>query len=295
MSVVKIWDIVVFCIIFGKLVKRGGTVKSRPYNSDVQNLESFSYKVPPQYPITSVDNALKLILLLGEHSEIRLTEASAYLGVASSTAHRLLAMLQYRGFVRQDPRTKAYQSGASLTNVAFSVLGRLDVRTQARPFLEKLNLELQETVHLGMLEGSMIRFIDAIESPRAVRVASRMGKSMLAHCTSTGRAIMAELPVEEIKRLYPDEQLVQMTTQSISKRSELLDELEKVRQNGYATNKEESEEGVSSVSVAVKSMAIASRFAVNVAAPSGRMTPGRIKEVGGILKSITEEIAESLT
>ena len=62
----------------------------------------------PQYPIESVDNALRLLLLLGEQPQVRLSEASRYLGVASSTAHRLLAMLAYRGFVRQDPVSKAY-------------------------------------------------------------------------------------------------------------------------------------------------------------------------------------------
>lgn len=265
------------------------------YNSVVQNLPKESDKSRPQYPIASVDNALRLILLLGEHPEIRLTEASAYLGVASSTAHRLLAMLQYRGFVRQDPRSKVYQSGAALTNVAFSVLSRLDVRTQARPILERLNAELEETIHLGMLEGSTVRFVDAIESPRAVRVASRMGKSMLAHCTSTGRAIMAELSESEVFRLYPSETLLQMTPNSLSSRDELLEELNKVRQRGYATNREESEEGVSSVSVAVKSQSISSRFAVNVSAPVGRMTPSRVREIGVVLQGAAEEIAVSLS
>lgn len=261
----------------------------------MQNSLPENNKSIPQYPIASVDNALRLILLLGEHSEIRLTEASAYLGVASSTAHRLLAMLQYRGFVRQDPRTKVYQSGAALTNVAFSVLSRLDVRTQARPVLERLNKELEETVHLGMLEGSMVRFVDAMESQKAVRVSSRMGKSMLAHCTSTGRAILAELPDEEIFKLYPHEVLLQMTVNSISSRTELMNELTKVRQRGYATNKEESEEGVSSVSVAIKSISVASRFAVNVAAPTGRMTAIRVKEIGSLLKAAADEIAVALS
>lgn len=264
------------------------------YNSDVQNSPADIEKNPPQYPIASVDNALRLILLLGDHSEIRLTEASAYLGVASSTAHRLLAMLQYRGFVRQDPKTKVYQSGAALTNVAFSVLSRLDVRTQARPVLERINKELEETVHLGMLEGSMIRFVDAIESQKAVRVSSRMGKSMLAHCTSTGRAIMAELSDEEIFKLYPNELLLQMTPNSISTRTELMAELTQVRQRGYATNREESEEGVSSVSVAISSTSVSSRFGVNVAAPTGRMTPSRVKEIGAILKLAALEIATNL-
>src|SRR3954447_22353858 len=62
----------------------------------------------PQYPIVSVDNALKVLLLLAERTELRLTDVSDYLGVASSSAHRMLAMLLYPGFVRQDPKTKAY-------------------------------------------------------------------------------------------------------------------------------------------------------------------------------------------
>ncbi|WP_414777167.1 helix-turn-helix domain-containing protein, partial [Escherichia coli] len=78
-------------------------------------------------PIESVDNALKLLLLLGEKNELRLTDASKHLGVATSTAHRILAMLQWRGFVRQDPRTKTYGPGPSLTTIAFSVLRKMDI------------------------------------------------------------------------------------------------------------------------------------------------------------------------
>lgn len=245
----------------------------------------------PQYPIASVDNALRLILLLGERSEIRLTDASAYLGVASSTAHRLFAMLQYRGFVRQDPQTKVYQSGAALTNIAFSLLGKLDVRTRARPILERLNEEVQETVHLGVLDGSMVRFVDAIESPRPVRVASRMGKSMYAHCTSTGRAILAELPDAELYKLYPDVELPLMTEKSIRNRDQLMEELAKIRQRGYAVQREESEEGVSSVSVAITSNLIPSRFAINISVPTARMSATKIKQISSVLTEASKEMS----
>ena len=67
----------------------------------------------PRYPIESVDNALRLLVLFAEQPRIRLTDASAYLEVASSTAHRLLSMLQYRGFVQQDA-TRAYEPGPVL-------------------------------------------------------------------------------------------------------------------------------------------------------------------------------------
>src|SRR5690606_2291752 len=161
----------------------------------------------PQYPIESVDNALKILLLLGERSELRLTEVADYLGVASSTAHRLLAMLQYRGFVRQERRSKGYLPGTALTGVAFSIIQRFDVRQTLHPFLEELNKETTETVHMAVLDGATVRFIDAIESPRAVRVASRLGQSMPAHCTSSGKAMLAQLPTEQLHQLYPQEEL----------------------------------------------------------------------------------------
>src|SRR3954463_1007287 len=111
-----------------------------------------TYGATPQYPIESVDNALRVLLLLGERPKLRLTDVSQYLGVASSTAHRLLAMLQYRGFVRQDVPTRSYVPGPMLDDLAFAMLRRLDVRNRAHPVLEKLSVETQETVHLGRLE-----------------------------------------------------------------------------------------------------------------------------------------------
>src|ERR1700747_3318095 len=105
----------------------------------------------PQYPIESVDKALKLLLLLGEKPQIRLSEATRYLGVASSTAHRLLAMLAYRGFVRQDPVSKAYLPGPALTSVRFAIFGRIDVPATALPVMRGLSERLRESIHVGML------------------------------------------------------------------------------------------------------------------------------------------------
>src|ERR1700731_5058294 len=100
---------------------------------------SVTDSLAPQYPIESVDKALKLLLLLGERPEIRLSEAARYLGVAPSTAHRLLAMLAYRGFVRQDPVSKAYLPGPSLTGVAFAIFGRLAIKQSAAPIMRSLS------------------------------------------------------------------------------------------------------------------------------------------------------------
>ncbi len=250
--------------------------------------------IRPQYPIESVDNAMRILLFMGERSELRLTEVAKYLGVASSTAHRLLAMLQYRGFVRQDSRTKAYVPGPALTGVAFSILQRFDVREPLRPFLEELNRETAETVHLGILDGTSVRFIDAIESPRAVRVASRLGRSIPAHCTSTGKAMLAALPTDQLHRLYPQEELPGLTEHSVRSRTALEKELAEVRRKGYATSSEESEEGVSSVAVAFPAELPSLRMAFNTAVPVGRMSRGDVRRIGELLCSVVERASQVL-
>lgn len=248
----------------------------------------------PQYPIESVDNALRLLLLLGEQPQIRLSEATRYLGVASSTAHRLLAMLAYRGFVRQDPVSKAYLPGPSLTGVAFAIFGRVDIARSAAPVLRGLSEQLRETVHVGMLDGASVRFVAAVEGPAAVRVASRLGRTMPAHCTSTGKVMLAQLSPQELRALLPRERLERITSHSIASRAELEAELSGIRERGYATNREESEEGVASVAVPIPARAPGLRLALNAAAPQHRLDPSRYPAVAAALVNAAKEIGDQL-
>ncbi|WOP17425.1 IclR family transcriptional regulator [Raineyella sp. LH-20] len=250
------------------------------------------YTEAPQYPIESVDNALRLLLLLSTRRSLRLTDASHYLDVASSTAHRLLAMLQYRGFVHQDPVSRAYEPGPSLDRIAFALLRRLDIREQARPTLERLNERTGETVHLGALDGTEVRFLESIESPRAVRVGSRLGRILPAHCTSTGKAMLAGLSEVQLRVLYPSEQLPQVTSHSLATRTDLLAELAQVRARGYASSAEESEDGVCSVAAAVPNSI--QPVAVNVSIPINRMTPARLEELAELVRDAATEIAAEL-
>ncbi len=223
----------------------------------------------PQYPIESVDNALRILLLLGERKSLRLTEVSEYLSVASSTAHRVLAMLQYRGFVRQSNSSRAYEPGPALTEIAFSVLRQIDVREQVRPLLDGLAEHYGETVHLARLDGSLVSFVDAVESGRAVRVGSRMGKTLPAHASASGKVLLSLLPDEAVVALYPREELEPLTPHTLSTRTALLEERERIRKRGYATGLQESEDGVIAVAVPLGTYAGA-RYAVSISAPSHR-------------------------
>lgn len=130
---------------------------------------------PPQSGLSSVDNALRLLHLIGERRALRVAEAADDLDVARSTAHRLLTALRRQGFVTQDKPNGVYRPGRALLEIGLAAIGRVDIRHAARPVLEQLSEDTQETVSLLLLEGDSVRFIDCVEGSRAVRVASRTG------------------------------------------------------------------------------------------------------------------------
>jgi IclR family acetate operon transcriptional repressor len=238
----------------------------------------------PTYPIGSVDNALRLLRLVGERQQLRLSDAGQYLGVAHSTAHRLLAMLAHHDFVRQDPVSKLYLPGPALLEVGLAAVQKMDVRARVRPILEQLSAQFGETVHLAVRETTRVRYLDAIESTMALRVVVRTGTVLPANCTSVGKVLLAELTTAELHQLYPDGQpLPAETEHSVVSRDALEAELEAVRQRGYGVNVEESEEGVASVAVAIHNSEGRAVASISIATPKSRMTPKRRRQIADAL------------
>ena len=248
----------------------------------------------PAYPIASVNNALLLLLLFREQPRVRLTDACKYLGVAHSTAHRLLAMLAHHGFVQQEPVTRAYIAGPALVEVGLAVVGSLNVREQARPVMEELAAELGETVHLGVLEGNQVRYVDAVESERALRVVARTGTLVPAHCTSLGKALLAQMTDEQVAKLYPTsaEPFAARTERSITTQAKLLKEVSRARARGYAVNSGETEDDVGSVAVAFRDFA-GRPAAIAVAAPTSRLSVQRISHIGTLMIEAIARTPES--
>jgi DNA-binding IclR family transcriptional regulator len=252
---------------------------------------------PPLYPIESVDRALRLLLLLEERQTLRGSEAAQAIGVAPSTAHRLLSMLVYHGFVDQD-RGGAYRMGTALLQIGLAAVRQLDVRAEAGPFLDRLAEELDETVHLAQLEGQSVRFIYSREGTQALRVTSRLGRSLPAHATSVGKAMLARMPMADLEALYPDH-VLPPAPPTASKRvvqnwDDLLKVLADVRRAGHARNSGESEDGVSSIGIAVDRRLSAMLTGLSVAVPTVRASPARLKELTAALQRTAADLEEHL-
>ena len=245
------------------------------YNSDVQNKPaSPSARKPvqkrPTYSIEAVDNALQLLQLLRDVGTLRLKDAAEELGVAPSTAHRLLAMLVYRGFAVQD-ETRRYVPGPAM-GVGPAGLGwtRL-LRSLAQPHMELLSAQLNETVNLRVRVGTKVRFLATVEGNNVLRVGDRQGTVMPANKTSGGKAMLAELEPHMIDQLFRSSNAeIGGDTIPAADYPAFLRELESIRGNGFAANFEGTEDGVSALGMALHNRHGHVVGALSVATPATR-------------------------
>jgi IclR family acetate operon transcriptional repressor len=223
-------------------------------------------KAQPAYPITSVDNALRLMLMFKDHSRIRLSDAASELGVSTSTTHRLLAMLQFRGFVRQEANARTYVPGPAFVDIGLAAVRNMDIRAHARPILTDLAMKLGETVHLAQLEGSNVRYLLGAEGEEALRVADRTGQVVPAYTSATGRVLLADLPahvLEPILRRLENQENVDVPG--------LRAALERIRERGYELNYRA--DNVISMATPVRNRDDVTVAAINAVGPAARMQP----------------------
>jgi DNA-binding IclR family transcriptional regulator len=234
-------------------------------------------KNKPPYALHSVDNVLLLLQMLRDQGELRVSDAAAALGIARSTAHRLLSMLVFRDFAVQDDR-RVYVPGPALG--ASQVLGspNQELRRALHPHMDVLCGQVQETVNLAVRVGAQVRFLASVESVQVLHVGDRQGTILPAHRTSVGKALLAELDHEQLEQLYsPDGGGEESMTRSEWKA--LLRTLRSVRERGCALNNEETETGVAALGMCVRNGSGEAVGALSVSVPAARFGADRIPEL----------------
>jgi DNA-binding IclR family transcriptional regulator len=246
----------------------------------------------PTYPLYSVDRALSLIFLLGERKALRVQDVARDLGVAASTAHRLLAMLVHHGFAVVDLQ-HVYRPGPALEMVHTDAHSPGELFGKVKAHLEALAAATGETVHLVTLEGTGTRFIGTVEAARPTRVHTRTGKVLPAHLTAGGKALLARLSREEIYELYP--QGLRLRSEAAGPQfASLLRELALTRRRGYGMNVEGTEHGVSAVGAAIVHRSGRGIAAISVSALSERTPYRRCMELGEQVVDAAHTISELL-
>lgn len=241
--------------------------------------------------LESVDNSLRLLLLVAAKARVGVSEAAAELGVAPSTAHRLLSTLRYRGFVVQG-RDRTYQAGPAMEEIVSRRITRANLASLATPYLDRLRDEVGETCHLMVLVDRHVRIIASSESTRSLRVGTREGAMLPAHLASGGRCLLAELSTADLDDLYPPAGLPRANLTEAGMRT-LRRDLARVRKQGYAVNHNLTERGVTAVGVLVRDVD-GPIGAVSVSIPSVRFSGINPAELAATIRRSAESIATRL-
>lgn len=196
--------------------------------------------------IQSIDRALKVLDLFDEfHRELKIAEICVKLDLHKSTVHSILKTLQMHNYIRQNPENGKYSLGFKLFERGDFLVNSMDLREIAKPYLLDLARATSRTVHLVILDGREGLYIDKVEGPSTDPVSySRIGRRVPLHSSAVGKVLVAFKPVDEIRDILKDYDFKKQTERTILNEQELMSELQKVRQQGYAFDNQENETGI---------------------------------------------------
>lgn len=248
----------------------------------------------PPYALESVDNALRMLHVLRDQGRLKVSEVATELQIARSTAHRLLAMLVYRDFaVKDDDHT--YLPGPALSAPQLEGRPLQQLRRALRPHMDTLCERVLETVNLMVRVGIQTRFLSSVESLQVLHVSDRQGTILPAWKTSGGKALLAELPDEQLVELFQQESNSRREVINPREFDLLLRQIRSIRKAGYAENIEGTETGVSAVGKSVRTRNGDVVAALSISVPSIRYTRERLKvfvhELTGTVNRVQQELA----
>ncbi len=211
-------------------VPEGGAVNQRPSDgSEVQ----------------AITRASRILAALeASPGGLSLAQIAQRVELPRSTVHRIVKALTTERFLVPVSAAGGVRLGPRLAGLASAALGEL--RLQVRPHLERLSERVNETVDLAVLDRDHVIFIDQVAAPQRLQAVSAVGARFPAHCTANGKALLAELPVAQVRDLLPA-RLPRLTANTITSRPRLIEELERIRAEGTAFDREEHTAGICAI------------------------------------------------
>ncbi|MGA2208297.1 MAG: IclR family transcriptional regulator [Acidimicrobiales bacterium] len=238
--------------------------------------------------VQAVETALALLDCLAAEPELGVAELGRRLGVAKSTAHRIVTTLCANGFVQRVPESRTYRLGIRLHELGELVASRSRLRDHALPLLESLRSQTGETVHLAVPEGSQMFYVERLESYHGLRFSSRVARVRPIHLTSSGKAVAAFNPV--VAQAAIDAGFERRTPRTIRTKEQFLRCLAETRERGYAFSIEEDEPGLASVAAPVLDHTRTARAAISVAGPVSRVTGEHIALMARRVQSAADKL-----
>lgn len=224
--------------------------------------------------LSSVQNAVRLLKQFSaQDREFGVSELARRLDLSKSTVHRLLVTLTEEHLVEQNELTGRYRLGLAVYDLGAAVATGLDLHEAVIGPMEQLRAASGETVHVAVLDGREVVYVDRLESPNTMKLFIDVGRRNWSHSTASGKCLLAFLPKVELERILDGWQLPRITSLTITNHEALRAELKETRKRGYSVNRGESALDVLSVAAPIRDGTGRLRAALSVAGPLDRLDP----------------------
>ncbi|MGE5124536.1 MAG: IclR family transcriptional regulator [Acidobacteriaceae bacterium] len=245
--------------------------------------------------VRAVDRALDVLLCFSNQTpELTMTQIAERVGIHKSTAHRLLATLENKRFIQRDPETGIYRLGIRLLQMAYLTLEQNDLRHLAIPFMHQLCDLYDENIDLTVLDDTDVVFINILEGPQRVKLAAAVGQRLPAFATASGKAILGYLPENVVTGIL-DRGMPRLTSHTLISAKEFHEDLDSVRELGFAISEQELEEQINAVAAPIFDRDHNPVASIAVAGPAYRLTRERMIEMGPNVVATSQAISKEIT
>jgi IclR family KDG regulon transcriptional repressor len=216
-------------------------------------------------------------------------------GFPRTSVHELLTTLVARSYLQRDEATGTYRLGPLLLQLGNAYSARFDLLAAANKNARALAATVGETASVAIREGADVFYLAKAQTRDVVRIPSVVGQRLPANCTSLGKALLADLSFDELAELYPDpDNLPTLTSNSIATLSGLLQELESVRANGFALEREESSYSVCCAAAPVRSPTAGVIAAISVSIPRPHWEQQDVSYWARLVRDAAERFSKQL-
>lgn len=248
-----------------------------------------------QSGIQSIERAFEIIEALAvEPKGLSITQLSQRLSLHKTTVHRILQTLLTKGYVQKDMQSMRYKLGVKFVEISSLYLNSIELRTEAHPFLCELVAMLNVTVHLAVLEGYDVIYIDKVEQVSSIRLYSSIGKRVPAYCTALGKMMLSKFSDEEVKMMFLAVPLTPFTKNTITDVEKLVEEIRVARAKGYAVDNEELQEGIRCIASPIYDYRSEMIAAISISAPVNILPPHKDEENAQKVIQTAKKISQRL-
>jgi DNA-binding IclR family transcriptional regulator len=214
----------------------------------------------------------------GDVIELGASELGHLLDLHKNSILKLLATLESRGYIEQNKITENYRLGLKTLELGQTFIYQLDLQRRSRPVLEDLVRECNETSYFAILKEFNIIYLDCVETDMAVRVVTRVGSWLPAYCTAAGKIQIAYMRDSDLEIFLNSHELMPYTSNTITDREVLKNQLKLIAKQGYAIDDEEFDMGVKCVSAPVLDYTRKIIGAVSITGPAMRFDTERMEK-----------------